>query len=173
MGQRVHQRSAGPGFACGPAPLVSKRECARAGARQRKTPSEHFLAGPRRIHHAHHQRHRHGLWDILGKATGQPVGRLLGGRYRERVRLRIASDARARAHGGRITARQGTGISRLQDRLGALRQNSFALDEASCAPRAMLSEPDSQLMVDAGASDAFWPHGYKWALRTAEMLAEL
>ncbi len=26
------------------------------------------------------------LWDILGKATGQPVGRLLGGRYRERVK---------------------------------------------------------------------------------------
>src|SRR4249919_2850305 len=25
------------------------------------------------------------MWDILGKATGQPVGRLLGGRYRERV----------------------------------------------------------------------------------------
>src|SRR5881394_505241 len=26
------------------------------------------------------------LWDILGQATEQPVGRLLGGRYRERVR---------------------------------------------------------------------------------------
>ena len=26
------------------------------------------------------------LWDVLGKVTGQPVGRLLGGRYRERVR---------------------------------------------------------------------------------------
>jgi L-alanine-DL-glutamate epimerase-like enolase superfamily enzyme len=26
-------------------------------------------------------------------------------------------------------------------------------------------------MVDAGASDAFWPHGLKWALRTAHMLA--
>src|SRR5436305_6330016 len=26
------------------------------------------------------------MWDILGKATGQPVGRLLGGRYRNRVR---------------------------------------------------------------------------------------
>src|SRR5579885_3041674 len=27
------------------------------------------------------------LWDLLGKATGQPCGRLLGGRYRERVKV--------------------------------------------------------------------------------------
>ena len=27
-------------------------------------------------------------------------------------------------------------------------------------------------MVDAGGSDAFWPHGLKWALRTAEMLED-
>ena len=26
------------------------------------------------------------LWDLLGKASNQPVGRLLGGRYRDRVR---------------------------------------------------------------------------------------
>jgi L-alanine-DL-glutamate epimerase-like enolase superfamily enzyme len=26
-------------------------------------------------------------------------------------------------------------------------------------------------MVDAGGSDAFWPQGYKWALRTSQMLA--
>ena len=30
---------------------------------------------------------------------------------------------------------------------------------------------DALLMVDAGASDAFWRQGYKWALRTAQMLA--
>jgi L-alanine-DL-glutamate epimerase-like enolase superfamily enzyme len=28
----------------------------------------------------------------------------------------------------------------------------------------------AQLFVDAGASDAYWPHGLKWAMRTAEML---
>jgi L-alanine-DL-glutamate epimerase-like enolase superfamily enzyme len=32
--------------------------------------------------------------------------------------------------------------------------------------------PDVALMVDAGGSDAFWANGYKWALRTSEMLAE-
>jgi L-alanine-DL-glutamate epimerase-like enolase superfamily enzyme len=31
--------------------------------------------------------------------------------------------------------------------------------------------PDIELMVDAGGSDAYWPHGYKWALKTAQMLA--
>ncbi len=31
--------------------------------------------------------------------------------------------------------------------------------------------PDCRLMVDAGGSDAYWTNGYKWALRTAHMLA--
>jgi L-alanine-DL-glutamate epimerase-like enolase superfamily enzyme len=30
---------------------------------------------------------------------------------------------------------------------------------------------ESRLLVDAGASDAHWPHGLKWAMRTADMLA--
>jgi L-alanine-DL-glutamate epimerase-like enolase superfamily enzyme len=32
--------------------------------------------------------------------------------------------------------------------------------------------PECLLMVDAGASDAFWPRDYKWAARTARMLAD-
>ena len=27
-------------------------------------------------------------------------------------------------------------------------------------------------MVDAGGSEQFWPHGYKWGLQTAKMLAD-
>ena len=38
------------------------------------------------------------LWDLLGQATGQPVGRLLGGRYRERVRPYASVLKIGRAH---------------------------------------------------------------------------
>lgn len=31
--------------------------------------------------------------------------------------------------------------------------------------------PDVELMVDAGGSEEFWLHGYKWAIETARMLA--
>jgi len=31
---------------------------------------------------------------------------------------------------------------------------------------------ECELMVDAGGSEQFWPHGLKWALRTADMLSD-
>jgi L-alanine-DL-glutamate epimerase-like enolase superfamily enzyme len=46
---------------------------------------------------------------------------------------------------------------------------SCALMSHQRAPRGV--GPDS-LLCDAGASDAFWPQNFKWALRTAEMLAK-
>jgi L-alanine-DL-glutamate epimerase-like enolase superfamily enzyme len=49
---------------------------------------------------------------------------------------------------------------------------SAALDEAIVRAARDAVGPDALLMVDAGGSDAFWAQGYKWALRTAEMLAE-
>ena len=48
---------------------------------------------------------------------------------------------------------------------------SHALDEAIVAAAREAVGAESLLMVDAGGSDAFWGQGYKWALRTAEMLA--
>ncbi|OYW15910.1 MAG: hypothetical protein B7Z55_14580 [Planctomycetales bacterium 12-60-4] len=51
------------------------------------------------------------------------------------------------------------------------RQNA-RVDEAIVRESREAIGDDCELMVDAGGSDALWPHGYKWAVRTAEMLAE-
>ncbi|MCB1486035.1 MAG: mandelate racemase/muconate lactonizing enzyme family protein [Bauldia sp.] len=113
------------------------------------------------------------LWDILGKATGQPVGRLLGGRYRERVRpycsLLMDEPDAMRAEVERFRSR---GFNAYKIGWGPFgRRNDAGLDEAIVAAARDAAGPEAALMVDAGGSDAYWPHGFKWALRTAEMLA--
>jgi D-galactarolactone cycloisomerase len=112
------------------------------------------------------------LWDILGKATGQPVGRLLGGRYRERVRPYASLLMR---ESGPLTDRLvellAQGFRAFKIGWGPFGRQSAALDEAIVRAARDAVGPDALLMVDAGASDAFWAQGYKWALRTAQMLA--
>jgi L-alanine-DL-glutamate epimerase-like enolase superfamily enzyme len=113
------------------------------------------------------------LWDLLGKATGQPVGRLLGGRYRARVKpyasLLMDQPEPLRDHLLQLKA-QGFGAFKMG--WGPFGRQGDALDEAIVrAARDAVGE-DVQLMVDAGGSDAFWNQGFKWALRTAHMLAE-
>ncbi|HEY3229947.1 MAG TPA: mandelate racemase/muconate lactonizing enzyme family protein [Roseiflexaceae bacterium] len=112
------------------------------------------------------------LWDILGKATGQPVGRLLGGRYRERVRPYASLLMR---ESGPLTDRLvellAQGFRAFKIGWGPFGRQSAALDEAIVRSARDAIGPDALLMVDAGASDAFWAQGYKWALRTAQMLA--
>ena len=112
------------------------------------------------------------LWDLLGKVTGQPVSRLLVGRYRERVRpyasllmrepeLLADELRRLRAHGFRAF-KIGWGPFGRVDR---------ATDEAIIKAAREAAGEDCLLMVDAGGSDAHWGSRYKWALRTAQMLA--
>jgi len=114
------------------------------------------------------------LWDILGKVTKQPVGRLLGGRYREKVRPYAS-----------LLMEEDTAI--LSDKLAALKEKNYKAFKIGWGPfgrkdsrldekivkqaRADLG-PDLMLMVDVGASDAFWRQGYKWAINTSKMLAE-
>lgn len=111
------------------------------------------------------------LWDLLGKATGQSVGRLLGGRYRSRVRpyaSLLMDEPEAMAAALEPLVEQGFKAFKIG--WGPFGRRSAALDEEIVA-RAREAIGDGQLMVDAGGSDAFWPNGYKWAMRTAEMLA--
>jgi L-alanine-DL-glutamate epimerase-like enolase superfamily enzyme len=113
------------------------------------------------------------MWDILGKATGQPVGRLLGGRYRDRVRpyasLLMCEPPRLADH---LAAVRAQGFRAFKIGWGPFGRRSAALDEAIVRAARDSVGPDSLLMVDAGASDAFWPQTFKWAVRTADMLAE-
>ena len=112
------------------------------------------------------------LWDILGKVTGQPVGRLLGGRYRERVRpyASILME-QPEALADHLLALKEVGFRAFKIGWGPFGRVSNALDEAIVrAARDAIG--DGWLMVDAGGSDAHWHQGYKWALRTAHMLAD-
>ncbi|MEU6409759.1 mandelate racemase/muconate lactonizing enzyme family protein [Microbispora sp. NPDC046933] len=111
------------------------------------------------------------LWDLLGKATGQPVGRLLGGRYRDRVRpyasLLMEEPARLAERLGRLAAQ---GWQAFKIGWGPFGRVGDALDEKIVAAAREAVGRDAMLMVDAGASDSAWSNGYKWALRTARML---
>jgi D-galactarolactone cycloisomerase len=113
------------------------------------------------------------MWDILGKVTGQPVGRLLGGRYRERV-LPYASllMGEPRAMAEHLAEVREQGFRAFKIGWGPFGRTSAAMDEAIVRAARDAVSPDSLLMVDAGASDAFWPQDYKWATRTARMLAD-
>jgi D-galactarolactone cycloisomerase len=112
------------------------------------------------------------LWDLAGQAAGQPVGRLLGGRYRERVRpyasILAEEPGAMQAH---LLSLKRQGFTAFKIGWGPLGRVSAAVDEAIVRAAREAIGPEGLLMVDAGASDAFWRQGYKWALRTADMLA--
>jgi D-galactarolactone cycloisomerase len=113
------------------------------------------------------------LWDLLGKATGQPVGRLLGGCYRDRVRpyasLLMEEPAPLADH---LLKLKEQGFRAFKIGWGPFGRRNNALDEAIVRTARKAVGSDALLMVDAGGSDAFWGQGYKWALRTAQMLAD-
>lgn len=113
------------------------------------------------------------LWDIFGKVCGQPVGRLLGGRYRERVRpyasLLMDQPERLRRHLETVRAQ---GFRAFKIGWGPFGRVDAATDRAIVAAARAAIGDDSLLMVDAGGSDAYWRGDYKWALRTAHMLTE-
>lgn len=114
------------------------------------------------------------LWDILGQATGLSVGRLLGGRYRERVQpycslLMEEPDAMREV----VASYRDKGFTAFKIGWGPFgRALDTKLDEAIVRAAREAAGERSKLFVDAGASDALWPHGLKWAKRTAEMLAD-
>ncbi|MDQ3391061.1 MAG: mandelate racemase/muconate lactonizing enzyme family protein [Actinomycetota bacterium] len=113
------------------------------------------------------------LWDLLGQATGQPVGRLLGGRYRDRVQpyASILADDPAPMR-DELERWRSLGFRAFKIGWGPFGRHSAQMDDTIVRSAREAVGPDAILAVDTGASDAHWPHGYKWALRTSQMLAD-
>ncbi|HVK17512.1 MAG TPA: mandelate racemase/muconate lactonizing enzyme family protein [Fimbriiglobus sp.] len=112
------------------------------------------------------------LWDLFGKITDQPVARLLGGIYRDRIKpygslLFDEPDALR----WKLTQATARGFRAIKLGWKPFGRRDGKTDELLVRTARETVGPDVELMVDAGGSDAFWPHGYKWALRTAQMLA--
>lgn len=113
------------------------------------------------------------LWDILGQAAGLPVGMLLGGVYRSRVRpyasLLIEDPAPLRDTLHEIAA---DGFTAFKIGWGGFGRRDSRYDEDVVAAARDAIGPDALLAVDAGGSDGFWSGRSAWAIRTSAMLAD-
>lgn len=113
------------------------------------------------------------LWDILGKATGQPVARLLGGCYRDKIKpyasILFAEPPVLRQ---RLEAVLERGFKAIKIGWSGFGRVSGGYDKLLVETARQTVGDEVEIFVDAGGSEQFWPHGYKWALQTAKMLAD-
>jgi L-alanine-DL-glutamate epimerase-like enolase superfamily enzyme len=113
------------------------------------------------------------LWDLMGKVCNQPVSRLLGGNYRQRIKPYgsiLFDEPEPLQETLRQTVARGFKAIKMGWRPFGRRDRHT--DELLVRTAREAVGRDVELMVDAGGSEQFWPHGYKWALETARMLAE-
>ena len=113
------------------------------------------------------------LWDILGKVAGLSVATLLGGRHVEKVRpyCSLLMDEPG-AMRDVLAEHKAQGYRAFKIGWGPFgRRDDAGLDEAIVRAARDEIGDDAALMIDPGGSDAFWPNGLKWALRTADMVA--
>jgi D-galactarolactone cycloisomerase len=112
------------------------------------------------------------LWDLMGKICNQPVARLLGGYYRTRIKpygsILFDEPGPLRDKLQRTVAR---GFKAIKLGWRPFGRRDARTDEILVQTARDAVGPGVELMVDAGGSEQFWPHGYKWALQTARMLA--
>ena len=113
------------------------------------------------------------LWDVMGKACGQPVSRLLGGIYRDRIKpygSMLFDEPDALRTSLEATVGRGFKAIKLGWRPFGRRDRKF--DELLIRTARETVGDNVELMVDAGGSEQFWPHGLNWARETAKMLAD-
>ena len=114
------------------------------------------------------------LWDIAGKATGLSASRLLGGRYRERIKPYASQifswpvDEMVE----RMQAAKAKGFRAFKLGWRPFGRIDARTDEALIKAAREAIGDDCDLMVDAGGSDAFWHNDLKWAINASHMLKD-
>jgi D-galactarolactone cycloisomerase len=113
------------------------------------------------------------LWDLCGKALGQPVGRLLGGTYRDRIKpyasMLFEDPPLLR---DKLLEQRSRGFRAIKLGWRPFGRVSRQFDEVLIKTARDTVGDDIELMVDAGGSEQFWPHGVSWARETARMLGD-
>ncbi|MBI4010911.1 MAG: mandelate racemase/muconate lactonizing enzyme family protein [Candidatus Rokubacteria bacterium] len=111
------------------------------------------------------------LWDLMGKALGQPVSRLLGGNYRDRIKpyasILFADPPVLR---DKLKVQVARGFRAIKMGWRPFGRVSRQLDELLIKTARETVGDEIELMVDAGGSEQFWPHNVGWARETAKML---
>ena len=113
------------------------------------------------------------LWDLWGKLLGQSVSRLLGGNYRDRIKpyaSMLFDDPPRLAE--KLSEQVARGFRAIKMGWRPFGRVSRQLDELLIKTARETVGDDVELMVDAGGSEQFWPHGINWARETAGMLGD-
>ena len=113
------------------------------------------------------------LWDLFGKQLGVSVSRLIGGRYRDKVRpyasLSFDDDKPVEE---KIEAALQRGFAGIKIGWGSFGRLDRKNDEKLTARCRRAAGDDTTLMIDAGGSDMYYGVTYKRALETAKMLGD-
>jgi len=113
------------------------------------------------------------LWDLMGKALNQPVSRLLGGNYRDRIKpyASILFDEPPILQ-LKLREQLSRGFKAIKMGWRPFGRVSRQLDELLIKTARDTVGEEVELMVDAGGSEQYWPHGVSWARETARMLGD-
>ncbi len=113
------------------------------------------------------------LWDLYGKALNEPVSRLLGGNYRDRIKpyASILFDDPPRLR-EKLLEQTARGFKAIKMGWRPFGRVSRKYDELLIKTAREAVGEEVELMVDAGGSEQFWPHGIHWARETAKMLGD-
>ncbi|MCL2059189.1 MAG: mandelate racemase/muconate lactonizing enzyme family protein [Oscillospiraceae bacterium] len=111
------------------------------------------------------------MWDLFGKKLGISVSRLIGGRYRDKIRPYASMTfTDKKPITPRIEGAKALGFEGFKMGWGTLGRLDLKNDEKVVAECRRAAGGDGAIMIDAGGSGAYYNVTYKRALETAKMM---